>query len=300
MSSTVRALSSSIIALNTLQNDAATQTKGAHGEGHPLLRSPDPRSAYTISVSVANVLMSFSDKTGERTLDPSPTDYKTDTPSQNANSSAVVFRNVHSSDADILQLKLQSFSRHPDSDIKALSSDLPKYLARQIESHKASDFATQPKIHLDDESLVRLARNNVLGIYEIATTDQKARDWVARHMSHSGPYDPNDAKAQAVLNGTARIVRGPELLKARDISHNRTIYGRDPVTGIVEDIGTTTWSETNPKRVENDKAFVEDFERKNPGLTVYTVHLYDDVALVIYPIAPNAPNAKPIASQPIR
>ncbi|SDN31113.1 hypothetical protein SAMN05216360_107150 [Methylobacterium phyllostachyos] len=297
MNSKLTALSSSIIALSTLRVDASPWTKAAQGNGNPILPSPDPRSAYLFSLPVANVLLSFSDKTHERTTDPSPVDNKLDDRSQKSNPNPVVFRNVRASDAPILQLDLLSISENPSSDIKNITSGLPEYLAKQIESRNSSDFTARPRIHLDDESLVRLARNHVLGVYEIATTDKKAQEWVALHMSHSGPYDPNDARVQAVLNGTAKIVRGPEPVEAGSMLHSKEVYGRDPVTGIVEARGTTTWLETNDKKIaEEDKKLIDDFEQKNPGFTVSPIHLYDDVALVIYPIAPNATQ---IASQPI-
>ncbi|SFL72254.1 hypothetical protein [Methylobacterium pseudosasicola] len=288
MSTIVAGSSSSIIALKTLRNDASVRTKRVQGDVDPTVRSPDPRSAYSLSPPAANALLSFSEISSARTATTSPIDDKIRANTSNSFS----INNVKSRDVPLLKMTLHLIRGNPSTDIKEFTSQLPSYLSKQTETRDPSDLSTPPKIHLDDESLVREARNSVLGIYEIATTDEKAREWVGLHMSHSGPYDPNDAKVQAVLNGTAKIIRGPDPAETGYTSHSKAVYGRDPVTGAIEEKGTTTWAEINNKK------FIENFEQKNPGFSVHPVYISDDdVALVVYPVASNAKRA---TSQPIK
>ncbi len=282
MNSITSATSSSAIALKMLQTGTAGKTKSAADSSDPVNQPMDPRSAYVLSPPVANALLTLADRTSstdgakarrEDAIDGRP----------NITKPPVIIKDVRSGDVQkVSRLMFLSGNDPNGAEYNEILSELPTSLAANIKTLGAIDSA---QIRLDDESLLNETKNMILGDFDTTGLTDKAKDWVRDHMAHSGPYDPDDARVQAVLNGTAKIIRGTDLPEVGYETRSNDIFRNNPVNGKRELVGKSTNISINPD-------FIRNFEEKNPGLKISPIYIMGDVALVIYPAAPNAPSAK--------
>ncbi|MEL6063228.1 MULTISPECIES: hypothetical protein [unclassified Methylobacterium] len=221
--------------------------------------SSDPRSARTISPAIADVLLSFSDKTS--TSDPSEKTVQ-------SRSHRPIIDDVDGNDLTNLELDLHT---------NRFKSRAPSSLAEKLQKYTDEELSEGVDVRLSDKSLVEMAKDNVLGIIHYHYDDKEAQQWMEEHFGPSGEMncDPNDPCVQAVLNGTAKIFRGTDIPEVGLWNLEEKIYGTDPVSKSRVVVGTRTSSGI-------DKNFVAEFEKNNPGYGVRPVLMWQDVALVVY------------------